>query len=123
MIRSNSVIGIFLTVAVFGLTSAALAQDPAKVAPEAYKLKLSEKGVRVFEVTFKPGQKIPTHSHPDHVVYALTAGTILITEIGKEGKTMNLKPGDTMLIPAQKHHAQNMGKKPLKVVVVELPKR
>jgi quercetin dioxygenase-like cupin family protein len=104
-----------------GLAGGALAQDPAKVAPDIYKLKLSEKGVRVFEVSFKPNQKIATHSHPDHVVYALTDGKIMITEEGKEGQTTELKAGETMYLPAQTHHAQNMTDKPLKVLVVELP--
>ena len=110
-----------LAATVFLLGSKAGAQEPTKVAPDIYKVKLNEKGVRVLEVSFEPGQKIGTHSHPDHVVYALTAGTISITEEGKETKTMDVKPGDTMYLPAQTHHAQNMGKNQLKLVVVELP--
>ncbi len=105
------------------IASSAWAQDPAKVAPDIYKEKLSEKGVRVFEVTFQPGQKIGTHSHPDHVVYALTDGKITITETGKEGKTEDVKAGDVMYIPAQTHHAQNVGTMTLKLVVVELPEK
>ena len=98
------------------------AQDPARVGPDIYKLKLSEKGVRVFEVSFKPKQKIAPHSHPDHIVYALTNGQITITEEGKEGKTMDVKAGDAMYLPAQTHHAEN-GNKALKLLVVELPRQ
>ena len=119
--KSSSVVCSLVAVAVFTLMSNASAQDPVKVAPTIYKLKLDEKGARVLEVTLEPGQKIGTHSHPDHVVYAITAGTITITEEGKEGKTVDVKPGDSMYFPAQTHHAQNMGKAQLKLVVVELP--
>ena len=99
------------------------AQDPLKVDPSVYKVKLEEKGVRLFEVSFEPGQKIATHSHPDHVVYAITSGQITITEVGKDAKTMDVKAGDAMYLPAQTHHAQNTGKTSLKLVVVELPKK
>jgi quercetin dioxygenase-like cupin family protein len=116
-----SVSSSIIAVTLFFLVSSAVAQDPAKVGPDIYKQKLSEKGVRVFEVSFEPGQKIGTHSHPDHVVYVMTAGTISITEVGKEAKTMDVKPGDAMFFPAQTHHAQNTGKTQLKLVVVELP--
>lgn len=116
-----SIISSVFALTLFFFAGSAWAQDPATVGPDIYKQKLSEKGVRVFEVTFEPGQKIGTHSHPDHVVYAMTAGTISITEVGKEAKTMDVKPGDAMLLPAQTHHAQNMGKTQLKLVVVELP--
>lgn len=86
-----------------------------------YKLKLSEKGVRVLEVSLGPNEKIPSHSHPDHVVYALGDGKISITEQGKESKTMDVKAGDAMYMPAQTHQAQNMGDKPIKMLVVEMP--
>jgi quercetin dioxygenase-like cupin family protein len=121
--KAISAISSIIAVAVFFLVSNATAQDPVKVAPDIYKLKLSEKGVRVLEVSLDPGQKIGTHSHPDHVVYVMTGGTIAITEVGKEAKTMDVKPGEAMYLTAQTHHAQNTGKTPLKLVVVELPSK
>lgn len=96
------------------------AQEPAKVGPSIYKLKLQNPRVRVFEVTFKAGQKIGMHSHPDHVAYVLTPGTLKIMEAGKKPVTLTGKAGDTFFLPAQKHAAQNVGKTTLKILVVEL---
>ena len=96
------------------------AQDPAKVGPTVYRQKLANEKTRVFEITFKPGQSIGMHAHPDHVVYILTAGTLQITEQGKKAITMKGKPGDTFFLPAQKHSAKNVGKTTIKAVVVEL---
>ena len=44
------------------------AQDPVKVAPGIYKVILENDHVRVLEVTLKPGEKVPMHSHPASVV-------------------------------------------------------
>ncbi len=99
-----------------------LAQEPAKVGPSIYKQKLTNDRVRVFEINFKPGAKIGMHAHPDHVVYVVQGGTLKIVEGTKAPVTMNLKPGDTVFLPAQKHWAQNVGKTHIKAVVVEIKK-
>ena len=39
--------------------------------------------VRVFNVTFKPGDKAVMHHHPDHVVYVLEGGKMKLTIQGK----------------------------------------
>lgn len=111
---------LLVSVALATLAPFASAQEPAKVGPTIYKQKLANEKTRVFEITFKPGQAIGMHSHPDHVVYVLTAGTLQITEEGKKPVTLKAKPGDTFFLPAQKHSAKNTGKTTMKAVVVEL---
>ena len=59
----------------------AAAQDPAAVAPEFYKCTFENPHARLCEVTFKPGATIPSHSHPQHMVYAVTPGKIRITAV------------------------------------------
>jgi beta-alanine degradation protein BauB len=98
----------------------AIAQDPGVVAKSVYHQKLANKRVRVFEIVFRPGQSIPMHAHPDHVVYVVTAGTLEITEKGKKPIKLAGKPGDTFFLPAQAHSAKNIGKSQFKAVVVEL---
>ena len=108
-------------VAVFALgASSALAQDPAKVGPNIYKCTFDNDRVRLCEVTFKPGAKIPVHSHPDHVAYVIRGGTLAVT--GEDGKAQEfaLKPGQALWLPAQSHSAVNKGKGEVKLVVVEL---
>ena len=46
--------------------------DPTVAASDVYKLVLENERVRVFDVTFKPGQKAEMHGHPDHVVSVLS---------------------------------------------------
>lgn len=93
--------------------------DPIAVGHGVYSLKTEDTDMRVMEVTFTLGQKIAMHEHPKHVVYVVNGGKLMIHEEGKEPATMDLKAGDTVVIPAQKHEAQNMGKTKIKLVVTE----
>jgi quercetin dioxygenase-like cupin family protein len=96
------------------------AQDPLNVDSTIYNLKLSNKRVRAFIVQFKPGQSIAVHKHPDHVVHAVTAGRIMIHEVGKDPVEMDVAAGTTLFLPAQSHSAKNTGKTTLRLFVVEL---
>lgn len=96
------------------------AQDPMSVNPQIYNLKLNNDRVRVFVVKFKPGQSIAVHKHPDHLVYALEGGRLMIHEVGKDPVTMDVVTGMTVFLPAQSHSARNLGKKAMRLLVVEL---
>jgi len=105
----------------FVLWSASVqAQDPAKVNPSIYKQQFENERVRVFLIEFKPGEAIGMHSHPDHLAYALTAGTLEITGADGKSQVAELKEGDTLFLPAQSHSAVNKGAKKLRALVVEL---
>jgi quercetin dioxygenase-like cupin family protein len=97
----------------------ALAQDPAKVGPDIYKCNFENERVRVCEVTFKPGARMGAHSHPDHVVYALTAGKIEITKDGKP-QVVDITPGQVLYMPAETHSGANVGTTEIKLVITEL---
>jgi quercetin dioxygenase-like cupin family protein len=43
-------------------------QDLVKVAPKICKVLLENDRVRVLEIRFKPGGKLPMHSHPAYIV-------------------------------------------------------
>jgi beta-alanine degradation protein BauB len=96
------------------------ALDPATAAKGIYVLKLDDADARVFEATFKPGQKTALHEHPKHVAYALTGGELTIHVEGKEPQVIKLEAGMAVAGAAEKHWAQNTGKKTVKVLVVEL---
>lgn len=95
-------------------------QDPLRVDPSVYHLKLENNRARVFVVTFAPGQSIGVHKHPDHVVYAITGGRLMIHEVGKDPVTMDVAAGATLFLPAQSHSAKNVGKTNMRLLVVEL---
>lgn len=95
------------------------AAGPLEVAPDMYKLVSENDRVRVMEVTFKPGEKIAEHSHPDHFVYVLEAGTLQITNAA--GVTdAELKVGDVIWINAESHSAVNTGTTQVRLLVTEL---
>jgi quercetin dioxygenase-like cupin family protein len=101
-------------------TPPAPAPDPLEAGPNNYK-KLAENDLmRVLEVSFKPGDKIPRHRHPDHVVYIVSGGKLKITSGDKPAQELDLKAGDGVFIAAEEHSAENTGKTDLKAVVVEL---
>ena len=101
------------------VAAVAQAQDPAVVAPDIYKCKLENDHARVCEVTFKPGQKIAAHSHPQHVVYVLKPGKMRITAVGGEPQELDFAVGQTVWMPAETHSGENIGKTEVKALVIE----
>lgn len=116
MISVSLLLGLFL---MFSIVTHA--QDPIKVGPEVYKKVLFENNkVRVMSVEFAPGQTMPWHSHPDHTIYALTDGTMEITDKDKAAVIANMKAGDVMYMSAVTHMGKNIGKKTVKLIVTEI---
>jgi quercetin dioxygenase-like cupin family protein len=92
-----------------------------KAASNVYKkVLLDNDQVRVLQVEFAPGDVAPWHQHPNHVIYALTAGKLEITDKGKPANVLEIKAGDTMYLPAVTHMAKNVGTNTVKLVVTEL---
>jgi beta-alanine degradation protein BauB len=115
-ISASLLFGILLT-----LSTNVYAQDPVKAASNVYKKVLLENDqVRVLQVEFAPGEVAPWHWHPNHVVYALTGGKLQITDKDKPASVLDIKPGDTMYLPAVTHMAKNIGTTTVKLVVTEL---
>ncbi len=120
-IRRMALLG--LMAAGFGWTAANAAVDPAmdpiKVGPNIYKLVFENDRTRAMEVSFKPGESIAMHSHPDHFAYALNDGSLKIT--GPDGKAVDVsaKTGQLFWMDAQSHAAVNTGKTTFRLLVVE----
>jgi len=109
------------TIALLALAASpwAHAQDPAVVAPDFYKCTFENEHARLCEVSFKPGATIPSHSHPQHLVYAVTPGSIRIFKAGAEPADVAVTAGQVLWLPAETHHGTNTGKGDLKLLVVE----
>jgi len=73
-----------------------------------------------MEVTFKPGQKIAPHSHPDHAVYVAEAGKVKISKTDGSSMEADLKVGQVLWIPAEIHWAENISNTQIRLVVTEL---
>jgi hypothetical protein len=74
-----------LPVIILLLTIAASAQDPLKVAPQAYKLEFENEWVKVVRVHYGPHEKIPAHDHTERAaayVYLNDGGPVIFKHIG-----------------------------------------
>ena len=99
------------------------APDPLKAAPEMYKLLFENETLRIMEVTFKPGQKIAEHTHPNtQYVTVLEPGTLTIHHPDGSAAVNELKANQVVEIPAETHWAQNTGKSDVKLLVTETKK-
>ncbi len=122
MRKQNSVwLGIVFAVLIMGsMGKAVWAQDPVQVDPNIYKVIFENEKVRVSDVKFKPGDKLGKHSHPDHLVYVLSSGTLKITPVNGKGEEVIAKEGDVIWSPAVTHRGENIGKTDVNLLVIEL---
>jgi hypothetical protein len=71
--------------AVLLIAAPALAQDPVKVAPQAYKLDFENEWVKVLRVHYAAKEKIPEHDHPATAaafVYLNDSGPVIFKHVG-----------------------------------------
>lgn len=114
-----SVAALFLLGLVLGAVIPLFAQDPLEVGADIYSLKFENERVRVMEINFAPGAKIAMHSHPDHMVYVLTDGKLVLTHPDGTTADFEAKAGDVVWINAESHSAENVGTTEVKGVVIE----
>lgn len=105
------------------LTANVYAQDPVAIAPKNYtKVLIDNEYARVLQFEMAPGDVIPWHSHPNHVIYVLAGGKIEITDKDKAPVAMEVKVGDAIFMPAVTHTGKNVGKTTIKLVITEIKK-
>jgi quercetin dioxygenase-like cupin family protein len=102
-----------------GVTSVR-AQDPLVANPKTVKLKFENERVRVLEANLPPGVKEQVHSHPAYVVYVIEGGRY--RNFAADGKVTEgeLKTGDVLYREPLTHAAENIGDKPMHLILVEL---
>ena len=109
-----------ITVAFPILITRLSAQDPAVVNSKTIKVKFENDRVRVLEATLPPGAKEQVHSHPAYVIYVLEGGRY--RNYASDGKITEgeLKSGEVLFREPLTHAAENIGGKPLHMILVEL---
>jgi quercetin dioxygenase-like cupin family protein len=96
------------------------ATDAAKVASDVYKVKNDTMGIRILEITAKPGGSVAMHAHPDGAIYVMDGGTTEFTFKDGTKRVTELKTGMSMILPAEAHSAHNTGKTTLHAILVEV---
>ena len=114
-----------LTAATLALTAVVLlrAQDPVKVDNKHYKVLFENDQVRVLRIQYAPGDKSPMHQHPDSVAVFLADQRVKFTYPDGKSEEVSAKAGEARWTPAGAHEPENVGDKPLEVVLVELKAR
>ena len=124
--KSLTIAATLILAGVIGQGVAALAQtakaDPVKVDPKHYKVEFENESVRVLRITYGPGEKSVMHNHPNAVAVYLTDGTTRMSTPDGKSQDMPAKAGGATWTPAGSHLPQNVGGKPLEVILVELKK-
>jgi quercetin dioxygenase-like cupin family protein len=95
-------------------------QDPAVVNAKTIKVQFENDRVRVLEANLPPGVKEEVHSHPAYVIYVLEGGRY--RNYASDGKVTEgeLKAGEVLFREPLTHAAENIGDKPLHMILVEL---
>ena len=95
-------------------------QDPAVVNPKTIRIKLENDRVRVLEATLPPGVKEQVHSHPAYVIYIVEGGRY--RNYAADGKITEgtFNSGDVIYRDPLTHAAENIGDKPMHMILVEL---
>jgi beta-alanine degradation protein BauB len=101
-------------------SNAVIGQDSVKVAPKNVKVLLENNRVRVLEVRIKPGEKIPMHSHPAHLTYALSDVKGEYTSPDGKSTIGEAKTSSVFWSEPVTHSSVNVGNTEIHALVVEL---
>lgn len=117
--RIRILIILAITVGLIAAGSAS-AQDPAVVNSKTIQVKFENDRVRVLEATLPAGVKEQVHSHPAYVIYVLEGGRY--RNYAADGKVTEgeLKTGEVLFREPLTHAAENIGDKPLHMILIEL---
>ena len=96
--------------------------DALHGASNVYKLIMENDRIRVLDVKFKPGDKAAMHLHPNHLVYVLSDGTLMLSLPDGTGQKFQLNAGQALWIEAGPHATENVGTTEAHNLVVELKK-
>jgi len=94
------------------------AMDATKTAGYPATVLADSLNLKAYVFLANPGDSIPMHSHPDHIIYVLEGGTADITDKDGKTQTAEFKKGSCMLSGPQAHSAKNTGTTPVKLLIV-----
>jgi quercetin dioxygenase-like cupin family protein len=96
------------------------AMDATKMAGYPAKILADTLNLKAYEFLVNPGDTVPLHAHPDHVLYVVEGGTAEIK--GKDGKTQatEFKAGTCMISGPDAHSAKITGSTAIKLLIVHV---
>jgi negative regulator of sigma E activity len=120
----NFVVGIVVPAFIMagGIVNSAVAQEKAAKASVKLKVLLENAKVRVYEVTYKPGdENTSIVSTSTRIIRPLRGGTLQLTYADGKKETVIRKAGEPyMLEPGPAYTTKNIGKTVVRLYVVQL---
>lgn len=104
-------------------TGTAQAQDAPAVQPRSYRVALDNDKVRVLEFVSRPGLGVcgsGMHSHPAHLVVALTPAKIRVKLPDGRVIVAENKAGDVFWSEAETHETENLTGRDVRALIVEI---
>ena len=100
------------------------ALDPLIVAGPNGKLLQDSLGIKIFEISVKPGELAPLHRHPDHALYILQGGKVKVYSKdfpgAENGLEMEFKSGTGWVMGPVTDSARNIGKTTIKMLEIDV---
>jgi hypothetical protein len=100
------------------------ALDPLTMAGANGKLIQDSLGIKIFEVWLKPGELAPLHSHPDHAMYVLQGGKVMLYSKDipgfENGNPAEFKVGEGLVNGPIMDSARNIGNTTIKLLEVDV---
>jgi hypothetical protein len=98
----------------------AMAKDPVQVAANVYSVLFENERVRLLEARVGPGESSALHSHPDCLIYNLTAGKMKFSSASGQSDEVEMRVSEVMWLEAQDHSAENVGDVETVALIFEL---
>lgn len=100
------------------------ALDPLTVAGPNGRLMQDSLGIKIYEVSVKPGELAALHSHPDHAMYIVEGGKAVVYSKdfpgAEKGITMEFKKGDGWVMGPVTDSARNIGNTTIKMLEIDV---
>ena len=96
------------------------AMDPLLVGANFSKKLGDSLGIKMFEVTLKPGDSLTLHTHPDHTIYVLQGGKAAFFFEGGARDTGVVKAGAGWIAGPYTDIVKNIGNTTIKWVEVDI---
>lgn len=114
------VIGMVLGAAASSGARILNAQDPVKLSPQYYNVRIDNDRLRVLEFRLKPGEKDMMHSHPPGFVYWLSDANLRMTLPSGSTSDLVAKAGEILWRDSTTHAGENIGNTEAHALAVEL---
>ena len=94
--------------------------DPLVVGKDYIQMFSDTLGVQMYLMTMKPGDSVGLHVHPDHSVYVLEGGKLMLYLDGTETMEMELPTGVGFVSGPLTDAATNIGDTEIKLIINEI---